>query len=307
MTDLPDEDTDRATALNGIMRQIRAGEITARDADTAFGAAGVLPYPKALPGGVSALAWSLPLALAWIATRRLDLMEAITLKAQFWGESVTREPAEAGWATDLATARGHLEAALMWGEVAALGRRADEDAAREVPAAEWAGLAAGFAEGSVALDRGLRDQAPARWHEIRLRPADVMRLWPAVPGEASAPVEVLSPPRVPRSEAGTTPAELPPQPADEAPRAVAPTSRAGRRNAKAPAIERAKVLMEDAPGGMLLPDLRIYIKQREPLLSRKDIDDIKFLYRDLRHPGDHAKTRAKTLTARKRAEAKAPE
>ncbi len=185
--DQPDVDAARANALNGPMRRVQAGEWTLRQADAAWEAADVLPYPKALPGGLPALSWPLPVALAWIATRRRDLTEREALRAQFWGERVAQEPAAAGWATDIATAQGLLEAALLWGEVTALGRRAGEEVASEVPAAEWVGLTAGFAEGSVALDRGLGALAPARWLEIQLRPAHVVRLWPAASDEAIAP------------------------------------------------------------------------------------------------------------------------
>jgi len=306
MTDLPDEDTDRATALNGIMRQVWAGEITARDADTAFGAAGVLPYPKALPGGVPQLSWSLPLAVAWIATRRFDLVEVVALRAEFWGERVAWEPAEAGWTVDLATAREHLEAALIRGAIEARGRRGPFDRRFAIPPLDWDDLAVAFADGSVAQERGLRGLAPPTWCEIRLNRDDVLMLWPAAAAEAGAlagaALQGLAPSPAPPGlgltdgsssrQEGSAAAEPPTAVIEGAPEVAAVTKgRPEQRAAKAFAIKRAEALMANAPGGKTLPELRAYIRERETLLSRDDIDGIKHLYPDIRRPGDHARTR----------------
>ncbi len=307
MTDLPDEDAARAAALNGPMMRFRAGEITARQADSEWEAADVLPYAKTLPGGVPTLAWSLTLAVAWIATRHLDLISAVALRSQHWQEVVANEPAEDRWTMDLAMARFQLEAALCRGQIEASGKRYGPFAQRDaVPSLDWQDLAIGFTEGSVALDRGLRGLAPALWHEVRLRPGDVMRLWPAAAAEAGAPagaaLQGLAPSPAPPGlgltngsssrQEGPVAAERPPAGIGEAPEVAAvPTDRTERRAAKAHAIQIAKALMASAPDGMPLPALRAYIQQREPLLSRDDIDGIKHLYPDIRRPGDNARTR----------------
>ncbi len=307
MTDQPDEEAARAAAINGPMMRFRAGEITARQADSEWEAADVLPYAKTLPGGVPTLAWSLTLAVAWIAARHLDLISAVALRSQHWQEVVANEPAEDRWTMDLAMARFQLEAALCRGQIEARGKRYGPFAQRDaVPSLDWQDLAIGFAEGSVALDRGLRNLAPALWHEVRLRPGDVMRLWPAAATEAGAPADA-SPPGLAPSPAppglgltdgsssrqeGPVAAERPPAGIGEAPEVAAvPTGRAEQRAAKASAIKRAEALMASAPGGKTLPELRAYIWERETLLSRDDIDGIKHLYPDIRRPGDNLRTR----------------
>jgi len=291
MTDLPDEDAARAAALNGPMMRFRAGEITARQADSEWEAADVLPYAKTLPGGVPTLAWSLTLAVAWIATRHLDLISAVALRLQHWQEVVANEPAEDRWTMDLAMARFQLEAALCRGQIEARGKRYGPFAQRDaVPSLDWQDLAIGFTEGSVALDRGLRGLAPALWHEVRLRPGDVMRLWPAA-DSTSPSGSGLTEGSSSRQE-GSAAAELPTAVIEGAPEVAAVTKgRPEQRAAKAFAIKRAEALMANAPGGKTLPELRAYIRERETLLSRDDIDGIKHLYPDIRRPGDHARTR----------------
>ncbi len=301
--DQPNEDAARAEALNGPMRRVLAGEWTPRQADEAWETADVLPYPKALPGGVSALAWSLPLAVAWIATRRSDMMEAVALRSEFWGQRVAWEPAEAGWTLDFETAREHLEGALIRSDIEARGKRGPSDCRSAIPPLDWEDLAVAFADGSVALDRGLRDLAPALWHEVRLRPGDVMRLWPAAAAEAGAPAgaappglaDSTSPSGLGLTDGSSSrhkgPAAAEPSPAGIGEVAAVPTDRTERRAARAFAIKRAKALMASAPGGKTLPELRAYVQQHEPLLSRADVDRIKHFYTDLRRPGDNDRTR----------------
>jgi len=301
--DQPNEDAARAEALNGPMRRVLAGEWTPRQADEAWETADVLPYPKALPGGVSALAWSLPLAVAWIATRRSDMMEAVALRSEFWGERVAWEPAEAEWTLDLATAREHLEAALIQGAIEARGKRGPFDRRSAIAPLEWEDLAVAFADGSMAQERGLRGLAPPTWSEIRLNRDDVLMLWPATAAEAGAPAgaappglaDSTSPSGLGLTDGSSSrhkgPAAAEPPPAGIGEVAAVPTDRTERRAAKAFAIKRAEALMASAPGGKTLPELRTYIQQRETLLSRDDIDGIKHLYPDIRRPGDNARTR----------------
>jgi len=240
MADDADEDAARAEALNGPMRRFRAGEITAQQADALWDAAGVLPYPVALPGGVPTASWTLPLAVAWIATRRADLMEAVALRSAFWGERVAHEPAGDGSIMDLGTARSQLEEALRRGDLEAQGKGVEGNGRREaVPRFDIDDLAVGLADGSVLFDVGLRSFAPPMWVDVRLEAAAIQRLWPSDAPEPGASVTsvqptVVAPPGLPESaaETSTTPvsAQLSQSPVFSRPEtAQASTSSRGKR------------------------------------------------------------------------------